>query len=245
MTDGTSAGTVLFMDLNPGRGGSSSKNSLKEERGGIPPNHLTRVGSRHIWFAAEQYPHGVELWRTDGTKAGTQRMSDINPANGNASPQNRGDGYDPVFAVSRGKVYLAADDGVHGREPWVVDNGATATSIGRGCGSTSLTATDPILGQKMTIAGKTKVPNAIHVLLLGVPHDSPIRIVGNCTSYLRLTTLALLHVTPQTLSWTVPALIPNDKNLIGGTATMQTWVLPASFPKGFELSNGVNLSFGK
>jgi ELWxxDGT repeat protein len=69
-TDGTAAGTVLVADTNPGSAGS------------FPPFDSTRdiVGfNGMVFFAADGGVHGVELWRSDGTEAGTVLVADINP----------------------------------------------------------------------------------------------------------------------------------------------------------------------
>ncbi|MFP2964136.1 hypothetical protein ACLEPN_42115 [Myxococcus sp. 1LA] len=47
-------------DLRPGLAGSQ-------------PRNLTRVGSR-VFFVADDGVHGAELWRTDGTEKGTERV---------------------------------------------------------------------------------------------------------------------------------------------------------------------------
>ncbi|MDY7229078.1 ELWxxDGT repeat protein [Hyalangium rubrum] len=40
-----------------------------------------------LFFAADDGVSGVELWRSDGTEAGTQRVADIRPGGANASPR--------------------------------------------------------------------------------------------------------------------------------------------------------------
>ena len=61
-SDGTAAGTVAVADLNPGAGGSV-------------PRLLTVHGGR-LWFFAESFAdggeHGLALWSSDGTGAGTR-----------------------------------------------------------------------------------------------------------------------------------------------------------------------------
>jgi ELWxxDGT repeat protein len=61
---------------------------------------------------------GVELWRSDGTDAGTFRLKDINPA---------GDSRPAGFTEVSGKLYFVADDGTHGGELWATDGTEAGT----------------------------------------------------------------------------------------------------------------------
>ncbi|MBW2524856.1 MAG: hypothetical protein JRI23_11800 [Deltaproteobacteria bacterium] len=55
---------------------------------------------------------GIELWRSDGTAAGTALVKDINPS-GDSQPRH--------FRRLGGVVYFSADDGSSGRELWRTD----------------------------------------------------------------------------------------------------------------------------
>ena len=52
-SDGTTAGTVMVKDINPGHGGSE-------------PADLTNVNGT-LYFEANDGVHGIELWKSDGT----------------------------------------------------------------------------------------------------------------------------------------------------------------------------------
>ena len=81
------------------------------------PQHFMLLDG-FVLFSADDGVHGNELWRTDGTEAGTSLLADINP--GSAPSITYSD-----VAVIDGIGYFAADDGEHGAELWRSD-GTTA-----------------------------------------------------------------------------------------------------------------------
>jgi len=62
------------------------------------------------YFPASDPAHGMELWRTDGTPAGTYRVTDICPGPCGAGPFN--------LQLYQGEIYFSANDGVSGVELW-------------------------------------------------------------------------------------------------------------------------------
>ncbi|MDQ7785243.1 MAG: DUF4347 domain-containing protein [Desulfomonilaceae bacterium] len=110
-SDGTASGTYMVVDINTGAVGSS-------------PTELTAFNGV-LYFSATDgnsaSDHGTELWRSDGTAAGTYMVADINPGNVSSNPGN--------FFEANGVLYFAASDGTsaadHGRELWRSD-GTTA-----------------------------------------------------------------------------------------------------------------------
>lgn len=104
VTDGTSGGTVLVKDIQPGIAGSF-------------PQNFVAMGDR-MYFLASDGVHGLEWWVTDGTESGTHLVTDIYPGAATSAYQLTGSGFLPkVFA---GKLYFAADAPVTGRELWVI-----------------------------------------------------------------------------------------------------------------------------
>jgi ELWxxDGT repeat protein len=65
-SDGTESGTMMIKDINPGGGGS----------GGDYPSVVTSVGNS-IYFWADDGANGFELWKSDGTDAGTEMFKEF------------------------------------------------------------------------------------------------------------------------------------------------------------------------
>ncbi len=74
------------------------------------------------YFVAETAHQGRELWRTDGTAAGTYLVKDINPFPAQSSNP------DLLTNVS-GKLFFVADDGSKGRELWRSDGTLSGTVL--------------------------------------------------------------------------------------------------------------------
>jgi ELWxxDGT repeat protein len=88
-------------------------------------NTLTVIGSK-VYFVADDSIHGNELWVTDGTTSGTIMVKDINP-NGRSIKAQWGER--SPLCLMNGKLYFAADDGVHGFEPWYSDGTTNGTQM--------------------------------------------------------------------------------------------------------------------
>jgi len=104
-SDGTAAGTVLVKDVNPG----------DTDSGSIYGGTLTALGGL-LYFTADDGTHGAELWKSDGTQAGTVLVADITPGPGMSYPSR------PV-AMS-GRLFFTVGD-----ELWVSDGTQTGTVL--------------------------------------------------------------------------------------------------------------------
>jgi ELWxxDGT repeat protein len=95
-TDGSTAGTRLFQDINLAGAGSD-------------PRSMTNVNGT-IFFSANDGVHGYELWKTDGN---TATLFDLNPGP---------DGSRPLLLTNfNGQLYFEAGDDVNGSQLWKCD----------------------------------------------------------------------------------------------------------------------------
>jgi ELWxxDGT repeat protein len=113
-TDGTSAGTTLVKDI---RAGDERYESYDTD---LALQTVAVLGGA-LYFSAGDGVHGRELWRTDGTEAGTKLVKDIRPGKPGGRPIGIG--------VVGGRLYFSADDGVHGRELWRSAGAAKSTQM--------------------------------------------------------------------------------------------------------------------
>ncbi|WP_460907478.1 hypothetical protein, partial [Spirosoma areae] len=110
-SDGTSGGTYLVKDINPGPGGSGlgSYNGTGNPNNNTGPLELRSVNGTTYFFASEGV-NGIELWKTNGTSNGTQIVQNLNPA-GDQPISNLWN--DNVYGTSVGnKFYFYGYNGV-------------------------------------------------------------------------------------------------------------------------------------
>jgi ELWxxDGT repeat protein len=88
---------------------------------------LVEAGSI-AYFAAATSTTGLELWKTDGTEAGTQQVKDINPGAVDGLPRGYGANPDPKLTAVNDTLFFIATDGVSGLELWK-SNGTEAGTV--------------------------------------------------------------------------------------------------------------------
>src|SRR5439155_1057721 len=109
-SDGTVAGTVLVKDILPQ--GQFTDGSF--------PQSLTDVNGT-LFFSANDGVSGGELWKSDGTAAGSLQVPNIFSSAATS---------EPAFLTDvNGTLFFTADDGATGTELWKSDGTATGTAL--------------------------------------------------------------------------------------------------------------------
>jgi ELWxxDGT repeat protein len=105
-SDGTSTGTVLVKDINPGYDSSH-------------PNGFTNLNGT-LFFVANNGTSGRQMWKSDGTSSGTRMVKEIYPEGG-SNPGN--------LINFNGTLFFTADNGTNGYELWKSDGTSTGTVL--------------------------------------------------------------------------------------------------------------------
>ena len=109
-SDGTGTGTVQIKDINPGAGNSFD-------------NSFTSFFSNNgiLYFNANDGTNGTELWKTDGSSAGTVMIKNINTGSASSDAAN--------FTALGTNVIFSATDAAHGTELWKTDGTTSGTVL--------------------------------------------------------------------------------------------------------------------
>ena len=111
ITDGTWQGTTRLLSVSPDFWYLAEKNN--------GPMFAELNG--RIYFSAKTEENGQELWSTDGTVGGTQRIKDIFAGEAGSKP-----GW---LTHAGNAIYFTANDGRHGWELWRTDGTETGTVL--------------------------------------------------------------------------------------------------------------------
>ncbi len=110
-TDGTPANTTLVKDIVTGPTSSF----------GVDSSELTSTGT-YLLFDVKTAAQGNELWKSDGTAAGTVLLKDIFPGVGSSNPSK-------FYPFKSNLELFAATDDTHGEEIWVTDGTSGGTRL--------------------------------------------------------------------------------------------------------------------
>src|SRR6187551_3699380 len=80
---------LTLLLLAPGARGAAAPSLVRDINtiGSSNPTSLTAVGNT-LFFAANDGVHGNELWKSDGTRAGTKMVKNIRPYGKGSFPMN-------------------------------------------------------------------------------------------------------------------------------------------------------------
>ena len=111
-SDGTVAGTGLFLDLNPGAAGSF-------------PGNMAVINNT-LYFSATTAAGSSALWSSNGTATGTNVVATFD-----SQPDGDGlfDNASDSFAVLGNTMVFPADDGTNQSELWKTDGTASGTTM--------------------------------------------------------------------------------------------------------------------
>ncbi|HEX3525478.1 MAG TPA: hypothetical protein VH988_00295 [Thermoanaerobaculia bacterium] len=110
LSDGTAHGTHKLLEIGHGRTGASLTDAVQ-----VP-------FTNRVFFVADDGRTGRQLWVTNGTVAGTRRLTHFTAADPFA-------GSALAATTLAGRFVFFADDGVHGRELWWTDGTPEGTRL--------------------------------------------------------------------------------------------------------------------
>ncbi len=146
-TDGTSGGTNIIKNINLSGDGMNLPTSIYNF--GYYGKLIANIGNI-IYFVANDGATGYELWKTDGTTAGTSLVKDIYTGSTSSKPNN--------FIVLNNTLYFTATTNSEGSELWKSDGTSAGTTIVKDLSPLFANNTDPnyyvSLNNKLYFSGK-------------------------------------------------------------------------------------------
>lgn len=121
VSDGTTSGTQIVKNINPNYSKRGVINTYSD--------YCLVVLNNEVFFYGHDAVNGVELWKSDGTEAGTKMVKNINQKPG-ASIIDTTTSLPRMGLVSHlNKVFFAANDSINGPELWVTDGTDAGTHM--------------------------------------------------------------------------------------------------------------------
>jgi len=97
-------------------------------KGVIWGGYFITVAGGRLYFPGNDGIHGLELWTSDGTAAGTTMVRDIEPGSAGSHPQS------PSFGEGGGRLAFVACPAATGCQVWLTDGTTSGTSMLRQIG---------------------------------------------------------------------------------------------------------------
>jgi ELWxxDGT repeat protein len=113
-------GSIYFVSQGKELWRTTSMNTAQKLRSAKSISDLTMSGSL-LYFVGEDAGGGKEIWKSDGTAAGTVRLKDIRPGTIGSNPRELTDVY--------GTLHFVANNGTSGDELWKTDGTAAGTVL--------------------------------------------------------------------------------------------------------------------
>lgn len=128
-TDGSEAGTSMIKDINTNSQEGSSPflfpvfidfDYSNPNYQGMDFYNRSANFNGYIFFSADEDGNGNQLWKTNGTAAGTVLVKKLN---------NSGDGVGGSYLYTTSGLFFSGNDGTNGMEPWLSDGTGANTKI--------------------------------------------------------------------------------------------------------------------
>jgi ELWxxDGT repeat protein len=119
--DGLDENGEVFPYLWISRGGANTTTRLRRFKSIYNSSNRFCVGETLAFFNADDGVHGTELWKTDGTLAGTSLLKDLIEGTGSSNAS--------ILTFSNGMLYFSLYHPTYGYEPWISDATAEGTRI--------------------------------------------------------------------------------------------------------------------
>lgn len=230
MDDGTSGDAIVFSDGTvPGTTTIANLFAVSSTSG--DPYAWRLTSGPHVLFAADQPETGSELWVTDGTAPGTQRLTDVNvgPSDSQITQVGRVGG-DLLFGAASAGIGLELFS-----LPIASFGGWVAEPFGVGCAGSSGMAPAIEAGGSGTVGGQLDVavtgasPGAITGLYFST--DFVAGTLAGCPFYLTAPTLLTTGGADGSGTTAIALPIPGDPALAGA----ELWLQAASVELGGAL----------
>ncbi|MBL8730752.1 MAG: hypothetical protein JNN13_00095, partial [Planctomycetes bacterium] len=150
-----------------------------------------------------------------------------------------------VGELAGGKLVFMADDGAHGREPWVLPVPGSRQVLQR-YSTRRFEVGDPVLGSSVAMGARYLAPGDLGTITIGLPTAGFLPIAKHRCVHVdpQRSFLAAMVVASPTGEWNGAVVLPNQPSLIGLDLVIQALFVDGSLPLGFDAGDAHWLSLG-